>query len=137
MLIWSDKHIRGDWFQYFHWNFQNLEILLFESQLQLPSPVRAKRHAQQLRNTEAGLASTLRGLGTGVLPSLWDVLPSIPTRTLIIVGELDAKFVEFGEQMTAVLPQAQLLIVPGAGHTVHLERPRRWVEAVAEFICST
>jgi pimeloyl-ACP methyl ester carboxylesterase len=39
--------------------------------------------------------------------------------------------------MTAVLPEAQLLIVPGVGHTVHLERPRRWVEAVAEFICST
>ena len=110
---------------------------LFESQLQLPSPVRAKRHAQRLRNTEAGLASALRGLGTGVLPSLWDVLPSIQTRTLIITGELDTKFVEIGEQMTAVLPQAQLLIVPGAGHTVHLERPRRWVEAVAEFICST
>ena len=110
---------------------------LFESQLQLPSPVRAKRHAQRLRNTEAGLASALKGLGTGVLPSLWDVLPSIQTRTLIIVGELDTKFVEIGEQMTAVLPQAQLLIVPGAGHTVHLERPRRWVEAVAEFICST
>jgi pimeloyl-ACP methyl ester carboxylesterase len=39
--------------------------------------------------------------------------------------------------MTAVLPEAQLLIVPGVGHTVHLERPQRWVEAVAEFICST
>ena len=110
---------------------------LFESQLQLPSPVRAKRHAQRLRNTEAGLAFALRGLGTGVLPSLWEALPSIQTRTLIIAGELDTKFVEIGEQMTAVLPQAQLLIVPGAGHTVHLERPRPWVEAVAEFIYST
>ena len=83
------------------------------------------------------MASALRGLGTGALPSLWEALPSIQTRTLIIAGELDTKFVEIGEQMTAVLPQAQLLIVPGAGHTVHLERPRPWVEAVAEFIYST
>ena len=110
---------------------------LFESQLQLPNPVRAKRHAQRLRNTEAGLASALRGLGTGALPSLWEALPSIQTRTLIIAGELDTKFVEIGEQMTAVLPEAQLCIVPGAGHTVHLERPRRWVKAVAQFIYST
>ena len=110
---------------------------LFESQLQLPNPVRAKRHAQRLRNTEAGLASALRGLGTGALPSLWEALPSIQTRTLIIAGELDTKFVEIGEQMTAVLPEAHLCIVPGAGHTVHLEQPRRWVKAVAEFIYST
>tara|TARA_B100000959_G_scaffold105921_2_gene111757 strand:- start:11298 stop:11825 length:528 start_codon:yes stop_codon:yes gene_type:complete len=110
---------------------------LFESQLQLPNPVRAKRHAQRLRNTEAGLASALRGLGTGALPSLWEALPSIQTRTLIIAGELDTKFVEIGEQMTAVLPEAQLCIVPGAGHTVHLERPRHWVKVVAEFMYST
>jgi len=109
---------------------------LFESQLQLPNPVRAERHAQRLRNTEAGLASALRGLGTGALPSLWDVLPNIQAQTLIIAGELDAKFVEIGEQMAAAIPQAQLLILSGAGHTVHLERPRRWVEAVGEFISS-
>lgn len=110
---------------------------LFETQLQLPGPVRAERHAQGLRNTKAGLASALRGLGTGVLPSLWDVLPNIKTRTLIIVGELDAKFVEIGKEMAAVLPQAELVIVSGVGHTVHLERPRRWVEAIDEFISST
>jgi len=110
---------------------------LFESQLQLPSALRAERHTQRLRNTEAGLASVLRGLGTGALSSLWDVLPSIQNRTLIIAGELDTKFIEIGEQMAAALPQAQLCIVPGAGHTVHLERPRRWVKAVGEFISST
>ena len=116
-----------------HWE----RLPLFESQLQLPGPVRTERHAQRLRNTKAGLASALRGLGTGVLPSLWDVLPNIKTRTLIIVGELDAKFVEIGKEMAAVLPQAELVIVSGVGHTVHLERPRRWVEAIDEFISST
>ena len=109
---------------------------LFESQLQLPDPKRAERRAQRLRNTEAGLANALRGLGTGALPSLWDSLPAIQTRTLIIVGELDSKFIAIGEQMATALPQAQLVIVPGAGHTVHLERPGCWVEAVDAFISS-
>ena len=72
-----------------------------------------------------------------MLPSLWDVLPNIQTRTLIIAGELDAKFVEIGKEMAAMLPQAELHIVSGAGHTVHLERPQLWVEAVDEFISST
>jgi pimeloyl-ACP methyl ester carboxylesterase len=82
------------------------------------------------------LANALRGLGTGALPSLWDSLPAIQTRTLIIVGELDSKFIAIGEQMATALPQAQLVIVPGAGHTVHLERPGCWVEAVDAFISS-
>lgn len=110
---------------------------IFESQLQLPSHVWTAQHAKRLRNTEDGLASALRGLGTGALPSLWDVLPDILIPTLIIVGELDSKFVRIGQQMAAALPESELLIVPGAGHNVHLEQPRHWLKAVGRFMSST
>ena len=83
------------------------------------------------------MASALRGLGTGALPSLWDVLPDILIPTLIIVGELDSKFVGIGQQMAAALPESQLLIVPGAGHNVHLEQPQHWLKAVGRFMSST
>ena len=39
-----------------------------------PEPVAAAAHADRLRNTPAGLAAALRGLGTGVMPPLWDRL---------------------------------------------------------------
>jgi pimeloyl-ACP methyl ester carboxylesterase len=48
----------------------------------------------------------------------------------VVVGERDAKFREVGERLAAELPQAQLVVVPGAGHAVHLEAP----EAVAEVL---
>ena len=42
-----------------------------------PERVAAAANADRLRNTPAGLAAALRGLGTGVMEPLWDALPSL------------------------------------------------------------
>jgi len=81
-------------------------------------------HADRLRSTPQGLAAALRGLGTGTLPPLWHRLSEITLPTLIIVGERDQKFAEIGRQMHSRIPGVdRFLVVPGAGHAVHLERP--------------
>lgn len=77
----------------------------------------------RLGQTAAGLAASLRGMGTGVQPSLWDHLAAVEAPTLLIAGELDAKYAAIARQMAAALPKARVEIVQGAGHTVHLERP--------------
>src|SRR5579872_2793704 len=51
-----------------------------------PPGVLARVHQDRLRNTPAGLARALRGLGTGALPSLWDRLPTLTIPTTVIVG---------------------------------------------------
>ena len=88
-----------------------------------PPEVQAAVHAQRLRNTPAGLAAALRGLGTGALPSLWDRLGELTIPVELVVGERDAKFRATAERMAAALPDARLAVVPGAGHAVHLEAP--------------
>ena len=88
-------------------------------------PVRAASHADRLRNTPAGLARALRGLGTGALPSLWGRLRDLDTPVTMIVGERDEKFQAIGARMAAELPHPKLVIVAGAGHAVHLEAPDR------------
>jgi 2-succinyl-6-hydroxy-2,4-cyclohexadiene-1-carboxylate synthase len=75
------------------------------------------------RNTTAGLAAALRGLGTGALPSLWERLSELEVLVTLIAGERDHKFVAIAEQMTELIPDARLEVVPGAGHAVHLEAP--------------
>jgi 2-succinyl-6-hydroxy-2,4-cyclohexadiene-1-carboxylate synthase len=95
-----------------------------------PPQVLAAIHAQRLRNTPAGLAAALRGLGTGALPSLWERLGEIVMPVVLVVGERDAKFRDTAERMAALLPRAQLVVVSGAGHAVHLEAPG----AVADII---
>lgn len=85
--------------------------------------VRAAITADRLRNTTAGLAAALRGLGTGALPSLWGRLHELTVPVELIVGERDEKFRATAERMLKALPDARLHVVPGAGHAVHLEDP--------------
>src|SRR5690606_40774929 len=44
------------------------------------------------------------------------------------------KYVRIVRDMAAVMAKARALIVPGAGHTVHLERPESFRALVLEFL---
>jgi 2-succinyl-6-hydroxy-2,4-cyclohexadiene-1-carboxylate synthase len=88
-----------------------------------PERVAAGAHADRLRNTPAGLAAALRGLGTGVMEPLWERLGELTLPVTVVVGERDEKFRALGERMAARLPDARLVVVPGAGHAVQLEAP--------------
>ena len=88
-------------------------------------PARVGKWVDAIRrqNTPAGLAAALRGLGTGVLPSLWDRLGELAMPVALVVGERDFKFRGIADEMAARIGQADLVVVPGAGHAVHLEDP--------------
>ena len=45
-------------------------------------------------------------------------------------GPTDEKFVNINRRMAAQIPKAELVVVPEAGHTVHLEQPERFREIV-------
>jgi 2-succinyl-6-hydroxy-2,4-cyclohexadiene-1-carboxylate synthase len=96
----------------------------------LPPAARERANADRLRNSPAGLARALRGLGTGALPSLWERLGELEMPTTLVVGERDEKFRRIGEAMAQTIPKVELVVVPGSGHAVHLEAP----ETVAQII---
>jgi 2-succinyl-6-hydroxy-2,4-cyclohexadiene-1-carboxylate synthase len=85
--------------------------------------VRAFADADRLRNDPQALAVALRGLGTGVMEPLWERLGELSLPVTLVVGERDAKFVPIAREMAALIPDAQLVLVPGAGHAVHFEAP--------------
>jgi 2-succinyl-6-hydroxy-2,4-cyclohexadiene-1-carboxylate synthase len=93
---------------------------------------KAKLRAQRdrLRNHPAGLARALRGVGSGALPPLWERLGELRVPVTLIVGEKDAKFRQIAAAMQAAVAQAHLVVVPGAGHAVHLEAPERVAEII-------
>lgn len=95
------------------------------------APRAAERiHEDRLRCTTSGLAAALRGLGTGALPSVWDRLGELPMPVTLVVGERDEKFQEIARAMLGLIPRSELVIVPGAGHAVHLEAPGRVAELI-------
>jgi 2-succinyl-6-hydroxy-2,4-cyclohexadiene-1-carboxylate synthase len=108
---------------------------LFEGfRKRLSAEERAAVRERRLANDPGLLAATLRGLGTGSLPSLWDDLTSLPHPVLLVAGEEDGRFVEIARAMAGRLGDATLRVVPEAGHTVHLEQPASWLVAVREFL---
>ena len=102
-----------------------------------PERVAAAAHADRLRNTPAGLASALRGLGTGVMVPLWDRLGDLAIPVTLVVGERDAKFRATADAMLARLPNARLVVVEGAGHAVQLERPEAVADAIYQSFSSS
>lgn len=107
---------------------------LWASQKNLTTTVQQRLRQQRLQNSPLGLANSLRGMGTGAQPSLWPLLPELRLPALLIAGALDGKFVAINRQMAAQLPNGRLHIKPGAGHTVHLERPSQFQTAVTQFL---
>jgi len=106
---------------------------LFASQASLPEEVRRALRIQRLRNRPEGLVGSLRGMGTGAQPSLWGRLPELRPRTLLVAGTLDEKFSALNRRMAEAIPAARPELVPGAGHSVHLERPLEYAKLLQRF----
>lgn len=90
--------------------------------------------AERLANSAAGLASSLRLAGTGAQHSLWDRLGDVTMPVLLVAGADDAKFVAIGERLHDAIAGSQLVVVPGAGHTVHLEQPERFADVLGTWL---
>jgi 2-succinyl-6-hydroxy-2,4-cyclohexadiene-1-carboxylate synthase len=88
-----------------------------------PPAVQALARADIARNTPAGLAAALRGIGTGAMAPLWDRLGALRMPADVLVGEDDPKFRALGERLARGLPAARLRTVPGAGHALPRAAP--------------
>jgi 2-succinyl-6-hydroxy-2,4-cyclohexadiene-1-carboxylate synthase len=96
-----------------------------------PSAVKAAAKVDRLRNTPAGLAAALRALGTAALPPLWDRLGEVRIPVMMIVGGRDERFQAVAVRMAQGMPHAEVAIVAGAGHAVHLENPEEVARLIA------
>jgi pimeloyl-ACP methyl ester carboxylesterase len=63
-----------------------------------------------------------------------DLLPRIAVPTLLIWGERDARSpLSVARQFEDAVPDAKLVVIPGAGHVSNLEAPELFNDAVREF----
>jgi pimeloyl-ACP methyl ester carboxylesterase len=63
-------------------------------------------------------------------------LKKLMVPSLIVVGDQDEPCIEPGIFMKRHIPHAGLLMVPMTGHTVNIEEPMLFNQAVAEFFAS-
>lgn len=87
----------------------------------------------RLQNNPLELAKSLRFMGTGVQPSLWEKLRDNQIDLLLLVGENDQKFVEINQKMIQVNDSCNLKIINNAAHNIHLENTAVFVENIRNF----
>ncbi|WP_412520021.1 2-succinyl-6-hydroxy-2,4-cyclohexadiene-1-carboxylate synthase [Staphylococcus simulans] len=98
------------------------KLPLFASQAEMMTKAQRQQHrAMRLAQDPIGLAKALRDYGTGHMPNLWPELTKLQVPVCMIVGEYDEKFVELAQKMDQYIPNSEVYVVTGAGHTVHVE----------------
>jgi pimeloyl-ACP methyl ester carboxylesterase len=95
----------------------------------LVEPVRK----MMLATSVNGLVGSLRGMAAR--PSSLDLLPKIKVPTLVIAGEGDLIVPQpESETMASAIPNAQLVMIPHAGHLASLENPAAVNAALHAFL---
>jgi 2-succinyl-6-hydroxy-2,4-cyclohexadiene-1-carboxylate synthase len=92
---------------------------------------------ERLRNSAAGLASSLRLCGTGTQEPLWDAVRSLPCPVLAMAGTDDTRFAAHALRLADLAPHGVASLLPAGGHAVHLAQPdhagrivEHWLRAV-------
>ena len=88
----------------------------------------------RLANDPAGLARSLKYMGTGTQPSLWERLGEITAPMLLLTGEHDAKFTGIAQQMTRLCSGVETRIISRCGHNIHVKRPQAFVRETRLFL---
>jgi 2-succinyl-6-hydroxy-2,4-cyclohexadiene-1-carboxylate synthase len=97
----------------------------------------AAQRSERLRNSAAGLASSLRLCGAGTQEPLWELLATLASPVLAMAGSDDTRFASHALRMVRLVPHGVASLVPGGGHAVHLAQPEQagrivghWLDAV-------
>jgi 2-succinyl-6-hydroxy-2,4-cyclohexadiene-1-carboxylate synthase len=88
----------------------------------------------RMRNDRGELARSLRSLGTGNQPSLWEELAALQVQALAVAGDLDGRHAGISTRMASLSPRIRAAVVPGAGHNVHLESPEAYRALLKRFM---
>jgi pimeloyl-ACP methyl ester carboxylesterase len=83
-----------------------------------------------------GLALAGRGLVAQHDRDVIDGLATIDAPALVVVGADDTPFRAAADYLAARLRQAELVVIPGAGHAVNLDRPAAFERAVLRFLAT-
>jgi 2-succinyl-6-hydroxy-2,4-cyclohexadiene-1-carboxylate synthase len=82
--------------------------------------------------TPAALAHSLRTLGTGTMPNLWDRLGQLTMPVLVVTGDRDEKFTNIGDEMAAAIPNAERARL-ACGHAIPQVQPAELAALLHDF----
>ncbi|MBD2039573.1 2-succinyl-6-hydroxy-2,4-cyclohexadiene-1-carboxylate synthase [Microcoleus sp. FACHB-672] len=88
---------------------------------------------RRLQNNPLELAKSLRQMGTGNQPSLWDKIADNKIPVRFLGGEYDDKFKCINAEMATLCQVSKLRIITKTGHNIHFENPKAYIEILSNF----
>jgi 2-succinyl-6-hydroxy-2,4-cyclohexadiene-1-carboxylate synthase len=88
---------------------------------------------RRLQNNPIELAKSLRQMGTGSQPGLWNKIEENKIPLLLLVGEHDDKFKAINAEIAGRCERANLKEIKDCGHNIHFEKMAVWVRYVKKF----
>lgn len=123
---WATRSLAGNWQQFLTgWDSQPI---LSGASLRDPSS------SGQLAARRREIARSFVDWSLGTQESLWERLGEITIPVLWVVGENDPKFQEIARRATELMPSAELVVAPSAGHRVPWEAPQWFSSQVSRFL---
>jgi 2-succinyl-6-hydroxy-2,4-cyclohexadiene-1-carboxylate synthase len=120
-----------DWFTG-HWG----SLTMFESLRRRRPELAAELDAVRGRQSPAGLACSLRGMGAGAMEPVWERLHSVRAPALVVAGADDLRFRRWLHSLERSLPDGRSALVPEAGHAAHLEQPEACAALLDDHLSS-
>ncbi|MBN3944823.1 2-succinyl-6-hydroxy-2,4-cyclohexadiene-1-carboxylate synthase [Nostoc sp. NMS9] len=87
----------------------------------------------RLQNHLIELTKSLKFMGTGNQPSLWEKLKENTTPLLLLAGEKDEKFKDINTEIANICKIAQLKVINNTAHNIHFENTVEFVQNIREF----
>jgi len=112
--------------------WEQVPILL--SQARIPEPVLSGLRSRRRENDSNGLASSLRGMGSGVMPPVWQSLKESSAPAVFVTGSMDHKFTLLAVELVKSVQSGRRVTLEGAGHTAHLERPDDFLRLMRSIV---
>ncbi len=88
----------------------------------------------RLQNESVWMAKVIVDLSPGQQKPLWKELPNLTLPSLILAGELDAKYRLVAAKTAGAMVNAQLQLIPQSGHNIHAEETGVFMLVVGEFL---
>jgi 2-succinyl-6-hydroxy-2,4-cyclohexadiene-1-carboxylate synthase len=93
----------------------------------------SRTKASRLENDSDWMAKLVVDFSPGNNPSLWDQLDRLTMPTLVLAGELDAKYRLLSQEIIKKLT-GEIQLIEDAGHNTHLEKPEEFLSVIDTFL---
>lgn len=96
------------------------------------TPQKMKKHYSEIMATQnpALMAASLRGFGSGVMPSVCQQLSKSMIPIQLIAGKYDTNYLNRMDEIAKSNQRFSLDVIEDAGHRVHADQPELWAEVI-------